>query len=550
MKISQKFTSFGIIVLFFLAIFTPLVGAFVQKDKAISYAEKRKLVQFPQPPANTKMLKEYTQEFERYYNDQFGMREFFLKSYSRLKAVIGDTEIAASTGKVPSQNTVKGKDGWFFLNRIWDGDPISDYRNISLYSEIGLLRATLIFGARSDWLKKQGIHYLLFFAPNKHTIYPEYMPDYIVKQGEISSMDQLYDSLARHTSVAYVDLRDTLRMAKRDAHLYWKQDKELAALYYKADSHWNAAGADIAQYEIAKLMEKIFPGRIIPLKRSLDDFVMINFTGDISLIMGRDDKDAYGPKILTGKCSRATREEFRKRQQVTTCKKGKVNALIFHDSFFPALKPFFADYFKRTTFLWERMTQKAVREQLKKGKIDLVIEERAERFLPWTPDVTSELYSNYWARHAKYWKKTIFTLNAKRAAGNSRQYTVHHATLDYNRSKKSLDIHAKTRDPILHIENIPFKKHKLYMLHVELVSPQPTKLQVFYSHQNPKKKFPDPKHSLTHKVRKGKNILYIPLFTGSMGSRLRFDPGGTTGLYRLKKFEIREVDPVSFKHVK
>ncbi len=550
MNTSQKFTSLGITVLFIMAIFIPLVGAFVQEDQTISYTEKRKLAQLPTRPANTKMLEEFPENFERYFNDQFGMREFFLTSFSRIKMLIGDSEISGSSGKVPTKNTVKGKDGWFFLNRVWDGDPISDYRNISPYSQVALLRATLVFAARNDWLKRKGIHYLLFFAPNKHTIYPEYMPDYIVKQGTISSMDQLYDSLSRYTSVEFVDLRNVLRKGKNKAHIYWKEKKEEASLYYKTDSHWNAAGADLVQYEIAGRLEKKFPGLITPLKRDVNDFIMSRFTGDISLIMGRDDNSAYGPRIFTGNCSEATREEFRKRQQVTTCDTGKLNSLIFHDSFYPALKPFFTDYFAKTTFLWERMSQKGVLEQLKKGKVDLVIEERAERHLPYSPDISSELYNDFWAQHARYWKKVIFTINAKRAAGNSGQYSSHNTRMKYEKSKDSLIIHATTRDPILYIKNIPFKKNKLYMLHVEIDSPDDTRLQIFYSSQDPAKKFPDPKKSLMYTIKKGPNTLYIPLFTGTLGNRLRFDPGGKSGLYHLNKFTIREVDPSSLRKLK
>ncbi len=51
-------------------------------------------------------------------------------------------------------------------------------------------------------------------------------------------------------------------------------------------------------------------------------------------------------------------------------------------------------------------------------------------------------------------------------------------------------------------------------------------------------------------IEKGKNILYIPLFRGDIGNRLRFDPGGKSGLYRLRKFEIREVDSSSLKKIK
>ena len=131
-------------------------------------------------------------------------------------------------------------------------------------------------------------------------------------------MDQLYDSLSRYTSVEFVDLRDTLRNGKDLAHFYWRERKEEAALYYKTDSHWNGAGADLVQYAVAQRIEEMFPGLITPRKRSIEDFVMHSATGDISLIMGRDDKAAYGPTVFTGNCTKAATEEFKQKHQVTT----------------------------------------------------------------------------------------------------------------------------------------------------------------------------------------------------------------------------------------
>jgi hypothetical protein len=549
-KTSRKITSLAITLIFIIAISAPLIGAFIQEDRTISATEKRKLAQLPPRPVTKETLENFPRDFERYFNDQFGMREFFLQSFSAIKTFIGDTEISSAANKIPTKNTVKGKDGWFFLNRVWDGDPVSDYRNISLYSDIDLLRATLIYAARNDWLKRQGIRYLLFFAPNKHTIYSEYMPDYIVKQGDVSSMDQLYDALSRFTSVEFVDLRDLLIAGKKKAHLYWQDNKEEAALYYKKDSHWNGAGADIVQYEVVERMAKMFPGLIVPKRRPYGDYVMLRSTGDISLIMGRDDKGAYGPTLFTGTCSKATTEEFRQRQLVTTCETGKLNGLIFHDSFYTLpLKTFFADYFARTTFLWQSMSQGAVLDQLKKGKIDIVIEERAERFLPLIPNITSELYNEFWAEQMQHWSKVIFAIDSKSPADNKGQYTIQNAQWEQNKAGDSLNIFAATSDPNVTIKNIPFASNHLYMLHVEIDSPQNTQLQIYYSSQDPAVHFPDEKYLLTYRIAKGANVLYIPLFTGNLGDRLRFDPGNTKGLYMLKKFAIREVDPSSLQHI-
>jgi hypothetical protein len=538
-----------IIVLIFLGtISTPLVVTCFQEDKLLSSTEKRPLAQFPPLPDDTKTVQQYPRELERYFNDQFGLREFFLHAFSRLKELIGDTEINSSQGKVPTENTVRGKNGWFFLNRVWDGDPIADYRNISLYSEVDLLRATFIFAARNDWLRRHGARYLLFFAPNKHTVYAEYMPDYIVKQGQISSMDQLYEALARYTSVPFVDLRNVLQKGKKDAHLYWKNRKEEAALYYKKDSHWNAAGADLVQFAVARRLEKMFPGLIIPEKRPLEDFTMLGFTGDISLIMGRKDEEAYGPHITGGRCTTATTEELAKRQLVTTCATGKLNALIFHDSFFTIpLKAFFADYFAKTTFLWQSMSQQAFLDQLQQGRIDVVIEERAERFLPMIPDITHERYDAFWGTHFPFWKKIIFSF-AGQIDTKNRQFTTHDMELT-PRTFRNAALRVTGDTPGLALTEIPFAENHLYMLYLEINSPEDTTLKLFYSSKDQAVEFPDSKHVYDFLIKKGENTLYVPLFSGHLGDRLLLVPGTDAEKYTVKKLEIREVDISSFSHV-
>ena len=85
------------------------------------------------------------------------------------------------------------------------------------------------------------------------------------------------------------------------------------------------------------------------------------------------------------------------------------------------------------------------------------------------------------------------------------------------------------------------------MLLVEINSPENTQLQIFYSSQDPAINFPDKNHLQTYNIKKGSNVLYIPMFSGNLGDRLRFDPGNKAGMYLLKKFEIRKVEPTSLK---
>ncbi len=538
-------TSFAVIivVIFMLAIFIPFVGAFLQQDQGISYTEKRKLQQLPEFPERLEELSSFIPQFEKYYNDQFGLRDIFIKSYKQAKKLVGDHDISGTSGNVGTKNTVKGKEGWFFLNRKWDGDPFSDYRNIDLYSENELLRSTLLFAARADWLKSQGIEYLFFFAPNKHTVYSEYLPDYIKKEGDISSLDQLDDALRRYTNVHFVDLRNTLQQAKDEASKYWKDQKEEAALYYKKDSHWNGAGADIAQFEIARKIEELFPGKIHPAKRPFDDFVMSAFAGDITLIMGGKEKEAYGPVLEKGLCTSEKKSDYLQRQHVTVCEKGILNAVIFYDSFFPPLKPYFTDYFHRTVYYWEEMSKSKVEEQISIKKPDIIIEERAERHLPFTPDTENESYSEFWEKHWPKWKNTVFELDLKEAGKAGRSDNV---TLSYNEKDMALLLEAVNDDPILYLPKTAFVKNRLYLVKTIIVSDHDTELELFYSVIGKENQFSQ-EHSVTTRLGKGENTVFLPLFSMDLAGDLRFDPGKKSGKYRIQGLEIKEIDWIDLR---
>ena len=68
----------------------------------------------------------------------------------------------------------------------------------------------ILFEERRVWLKERGIRYLVVFAPDKTSIYPEQLPDAYRPRSPISRLDQLVDHLEEHSDLAFVDLREAL----------------------------------------------------------------------------------------------------------------------------------------------------------------------------------------------------------------------------------------------------------------------------------------------------------------------------------------------------
>ena len=91
----------------------------------------------------------------------------------------------------------------------------------------------------------EGIHYLVLLAPDKHTIYPEYIPGRYEHVSPATRFDQFYDYLRQHTRLDLVDLRTPLRRAKSHERLYLRRD-----------THWNDRGAFIGYQTIIAALSR------------------------------------------------------------------------------------------------------------------------------------------------------------------------------------------------------------------------------------------------------------------------------------------------------
>ena len=63
---------------------------------------------------------------------------------------------------------------------------------------------------RRDWLALRGIKYIFIVAPDKDSIYPEYLPDWMTKVRSHTKLDQFFDYMHLHSTVEVLDLRPTL----------------------------------------------------------------------------------------------------------------------------------------------------------------------------------------------------------------------------------------------------------------------------------------------------------------------------------------------------
>jgi hypothetical protein len=230
--------------------------------------------------------------------------------------------------------------------------------------------------SKQQWLAEQGIEYLFVLAPSKHYIYPEKLPDHIVALNKTNLSDQLAEELNKHPTINFVYLKPHLIEAKQ-------RSSEL--LYYKADSHWNYDGANVAQYVIAKKLRELFAERIMPNKDLMKSVELINYQGDHSRYMGIEahfEESSKTPKLDDCTVSNKPDEANFNKTFTTKCLNSGLTTVVFRDSFFTNLQPFISSYFDQATFIWSKMKFKTAKLWINKDKPDVIIEEWVDRYLP------------------------------------------------------------------------------------------------------------------------------------------------------------------------
>jgi len=368
-----------LIIIFGFIIYTPLILGVIEKDKTTSQIEKRNLATLPKHPTNALEAHDFPTAFNAYYADHFGLRELFTKTYFKV--------INKINGQSSSDHVTFGADDWMFLGSIKPGythygDPMGDVTNINLYTSSELKEFAQAITKKKNWLHARNIAYVYIIAPNKHTIYFDKLPSYILKKNPYSAMDQLINYLTNNTDITIIDVREALSNAKKHQQLY-----------YKTDTHWNYHGANIAQFEILKKIEKMFPERISATKLKPTQFKPFEKNdGDLARFANLSPIVERDPRpIFNSQCTKTLSKTDSHEQHIfsTHCQSQTLNALIFRDSFFTALQPYFSEKFKNATFVAERINLKLLKKYIKIKKPDIVIDEIVERTLPYLPKNSS-----------------------------------------------------------------------------------------------------------------------------------------------------------------
>lgn len=360
-------TLYGTLLLGFFAVATTLGGVltFVGNPDPMAN-EKRRLAQL-EIPQSLAQWEQFPKRFDAFFGDNFGFRQALIRLDSKLSLAL--------LGRSSSDRVVVGKNNWLYFA---GEHSIELYQNALSLSDSDLELMKQRIAGRRDRLAAKGVGYEFAIAPDKHTIYPEFMPARFLRKQKPSQYSQTME-MAKAAQLPVVDLRPILLAAKPSGPLYLRDD-----------THWNDLGVSVALPPIFDAMRPKFD--IAAPKLSPDDFELKPVkTGDLAemALINRSEtapvlKDAALP------CRYEVTEknwdsEGRRLYTRTHCPDKGGKLLFIHDSFGQALVPRLAAQFGDMAAFWARPTDEQFDALVAQEKPDFVLEERAERYLSTHP---------------------------------------------------------------------------------------------------------------------------------------------------------------------
>ena len=276
--------------------------------------ENRVLARFPKLFTEDGSNTEFTKKFDSYVDDHFAFKDILVSAFN-------NTDIAV-LHDFNGTNAVIGKE-----NHIFYGETVDDYLGVDQLTQdqIDAIANYLTDVQNRFAIKKTRFAFLI--APNKATIYPEYMPDYLKPDEEASHNIDMLKKAMKRRDINFIDAKQILTDAKATN-----------PVYYEHDSHWNNYGAMLVYNSTADLMglEQYDPEVYTVVKDRTGD--LHNFVYPATSYL--EERIVY-PEFHEYKSKRPV--DFDRDKLVET--HSEVNDKVFvmyHDSFGRSLQPIFS----------------------------------------------------------------------------------------------------------------------------------------------------------------------------------------------------------------
>ena len=213
-------------VLFALICVLPLVGLLILGPSAAGSNEV--LANAPQLiRKNGGLNMDYLSDLSDYVRDRFGFRQELITANAKVTAAV--------FGESATDKVILGADGWLYY-----ADTLADFEGSAPMSDRQIWNAAHTLALMEEYAESKGASFVFASAPNKNTIYPNFMPYEQTKQP--SNLERLHLALDAE-GVTYCDLLSVLSQAEEP-------------VYYKTDSHWDGYGSALAHDALMRNLGK------------------------------------------------------------------------------------------------------------------------------------------------------------------------------------------------------------------------------------------------------------------------------------------------------
>jgi uncharacterized protein YlaN (UPF0358 family) len=350
----RKLPNLVLLFIFFMVIAAPLVSL---PSVLSGFLKRSGIPQQRDSLTNVaKAVIDFPSEFSAYFEDHYLLHQQLVDMLINFRFhFLHETDFP---------NVLIGKEDWLYYT---GENNIADFECASPFTagELQKISSRLL-----EWdaeLSDRGIKFYVVFAPNKESIYPQYLPDNVKAGSESCRIDQVMSKLAS-TPLSVLDLRDSLKAEARQRQVY-----------HRTDTHWNATGALHASREILSLIKVDFPQLTIP---SFEDYQedLQPFSGDLAAFLPYDKRFVERSiSLLPLTPNRAELDQAANRMIISSIPDSPLpGALIFRDSFSNAIIPFLSEHFSRVVYAHSFSVDL---DLVDNENPDIVIFELAQRYL-------------------------------------------------------------------------------------------------------------------------------------------------------------------------
>jgi len=431
----------------------------------------------PRPYGNALLSVDYYRSFDQYFNRTFSLRSPLTVAKNWLDYHIFRTTDATGVHI--------GRSGWLYSRK-----SIDDYRKEACKDAADMSRMFLELQALERIIEASGRRFLFIVAPDKSTVYPEYVG--FIRDTTLCSLnryDLLLENIEEYPLKSFIRLDEQLRNAKQRSPL----------LYDKTSAYWNRLGAMVAAETIH---QGVFDG---PTKEPGVDY---HSSGSISK------GDLYGQ--LMGFPAPAEDRPFQSlgnpnRPDLPT-------GLLYGDAFTKDLLPFVVQMFKQLDVMpADRLPSRQHGEDLR--AYDFVLLLRAESELAAVHIDLDEIFSSL-KPYLKIPERNPLDLRAA--------VPVSHVSLDLG--KDGLEIKSMGPQSVFELTSVPGSDESMFrVLKLSIVASQSNIMTATYVTDIP--------CVSPQSLKQGVTEVLLPLPFQKVLS-LRIQPGNGAGLFVLRSAEI------------